>query len=250
MISGGGAEGGGGGGTGGEPGGGTLSSILKRTLPREWRGRNSQRASRLPATRLYVKHAQMTMGRAIAIGATGFTLASLAGYSVWAFGGRTLYRSVGEVGLYASCAVVFILLGSFLLRPLTRLSLAKFSAIFTTAFLAYAVAWCAGWFVLKDRPGEWIGSLAGSVAFCIVLSAWFKAWRVLLVYTLVLFLAHSAGYFAGSWSYFQLRKEHAAIAALAWGFFHGLGMGAGLGFAFYQVQRGQPLVGPTQSQLG
>jgi hypothetical protein len=192
----------------------------------------------------------MSMGRAVAIGAAGFTLASLAGYSVWAFGGRTLYRSVGEVGLYALCAVVFILLGSFLLRPLTRLSLAKFAAIFTTAFLAYAVAWCAAYFLVKRQPGEWAASLAGSVAFCIVLSAWFKTWRALLVCAGVLFLAHSAGYFAGSWSYFQLQKKHAATAKLAWGFFHGLGMGAGLGFAFYQVQRGQPLVAPAQNQLG
>src|SRR5688572_12533034 len=179
----------------------------------------------------------MTMGRSVAIGATGFTLASLAAYSVWAFAGRPLYRSIGEAGLYSLCAIVFILLGSILLRPLTRIPLARFSAIFTTAFLAYAIAWCAAWFGAKGRPGEWLGSLAGSIAFCIVLAAWFKSWRALLISSLVLFVANSIGYFAGSWSYSALRNEHAAIAKLAWGFFHGLGMGAGLGFAFYQVQR-------------
>jgi len=184
-----------------------------------------------------VEYAAMTMGRSVAIGTTGFTLASLAAYSVWAFAGRPLYRSIGEAGLYALCAIVFILFGSILLRPLTRKRLARFSAIFTTAFLAYAAAWCAAWFGAKGRPGEWLGSLAGSIAFCIVLAAWFNAWRALLLASIVLFVAHSAGYFAGSWSYYALRKEHATVAKLAWGFFHGLGMGAGLGFAFYQVQR-------------
>jgi hypothetical protein len=179
----------------------------------------------------------MTMGRSVGIGTTGFTLASLAAYSVWAFAGRPLYRSIGEAGLYAVCAAVFILLGSILLRPLTRIQLARFSAIFTTAFVAYALAWCAAWFGAKGRSGEWLGSLAGSIAFCAVLAAWFKSWRAFLISSLVLFVANSIGYFAGSWSYSALRSEHATVAKLAWGFFHGLGMGAGLGFAFYQVQR-------------
>ena len=179
----------------------------------------------------------MTMARSIAAGTTGFTLASLAGYAIWAFAGRPLYRSIGEIGMYAVCAVVFIFLGSFLLRPLTRQPLPKFTAIFTTAFLTYAIAWCAAWFGAKGRPGEWLGSLAGSIAFCIVLAAWFNAWRALLLSAVVLFIAHSIGYFAGSWSYYTFRNDHGAIAKLSWGFFHGLGMGAGLGFAFYQMQR-------------
>ena len=187
--------------------------------------------------RLSVKYAAMTMGRSVGIGTTGFTLASLAAYSVWAFAGRPLYRSIGEAGLYAVCAIVFVLLGSILLRPLAGTGLARFSAIFTTAFLAYAVAWCAGWFGAKGRPGEWLGSIAGSIAFCVVLAAWFGSWRAFLTSSLVLFVAHSIGYFAGSWSYSALRNEHSVIAKLAWGFCHGLGMGAGLGFAFYQVQK-------------
>jgi len=187
----------------------------------------------------------MTAGRSVGIGTTGFALASFAAYSVWAFAGRPLYRSIGEAGLYAVCAVVFILLGSVLLRPLARIRLGRFSAVFTTAFLAYAIAWCLAWFGAKGRVGEWLGSLAGSIAFCAVLAAWFKSWRALLLSSLVLFVANSVGYFAGSWSYSALRSEHAAIAKLSWGFFHGLGMGAGLGFAFYQVQRGAGRVEPT-----
>jgi hypothetical protein len=179
----------------------------------------------------------MTMGRSVGIGATGFTLASIAAYSVWAFAGRPLYRSIGNAGFYSVCAVVFILLGSILLRPLTRVPLARFSAIFTTAFLGYAVAWCAAWFGIKGRSGEWLGSLAASIVFCVVLAAWFNAWRALLFASIVLFVAHSIGYFAGSWSHYALGHDQPTLAKLAWGFFHGLGMGAGLGFAFYQVQR-------------
>ena len=233
----GGGEDGGGGGTPGEPDGGMLSSILKPHItPGE--ATSQQPSTRLASTWLSVKYAAMTMGRSVGIGTTGFTLASLAAYSVWAFGGRALYGLVGEKGLYAACAVVFVVLGSFLLRPLTAQPLRKFGTIFTTAFLAYAVAWCAFWFGVGGRTGEWLGSLAGSAAFCVVLSAWLKAWRELLLCTTVLFIAHSAGYFAGSWSYFQLRREHAVVAALAWGFFYGLGMGAGLGFAFHQMRGG------------
>jgi hypothetical protein len=182
----------------------------------------------------------MTMGRAVAIGATGFTLTTIAAYSVWAFGGRTLYRSIGELGLYAVCALVFILLGSFLLRPLTRLPLGRFAAIFTTAFVAYAVAWCVVWFGTKSRAGEWLASLAGSLAFCVTLAFWFQAWRPVLIATAILFVAHSAGYFTGSWSFSALREEHATVAKLAWGFFHGLGMGAGLGFVFHRMHNRGP----------
>jgi hypothetical protein len=148
-----------------------------------------------------------------------------------------LRRSIGELGLYAVCAVVFLLLGSFLLRPLTRFPLGKFATIFTTAFVAYAVAWCVGYFVVKGRPGEWAASLAGSVAFCLVLAAWFRAWRALPVSAVVLFITHSAGYFMGSWSHYSLLSGHGAVARLAWGFFHGVGMGAGLGFSFYRMQK-------------
>jgi hypothetical protein len=180
----------------------------------------------------------MTVGRSLAIGTTGFALTSVAVYGLWAAGGRALQRTLGEGGFYAVCAVLFVALGSFLLRPLTRLSLGKFAAIFTTAFVAYAVAWCAAWFAAKGRVGEWIGSAAGAMAFCVVLAAWFKAWRALALMCLVLFIAHSAGYFAGGWSFSMLRQEHAVVAKLAWGLLHGLGMGAGLGYVFRAAQRG------------
>ena len=178
----------------------------------------------------------MSLQRSVAIGATGFALASVAVYGLWAAGGGPLQRALGEAGFYAVCALLFVALGSYLLRPLTKLPLGKFAAVFTTAFLAYAVAWCAAWFAAKGRVGEWIGSAAGAVAFCVVLAAWFKAWRVLALITLVFFLAHSAGYFAGGWGFSALRRDHAVVAKLAWGLLHGLGMGVGLGFAFYKAQ--------------
>src|SRR5688572_27436411 len=91
-----------------------VSRVAERCHP-YWSGHYPENgtvaiAEQLACPGLYVEHAPMSMGRAVAIGATGFTLASLGGYSVWAFGGRTLYRSVGEAGLYAACGVVFIVL--------------------------------------------------------------------------------------------------------------------------------------------
>ncbi len=41
-------------------------------------------------------------------GIVGFTLISVAGFAPWAFAGLRLYETIGEAGLYAVCAIVFI----------------------------------------------------------------------------------------------------------------------------------------------
>jgi hypothetical protein len=154
-----------------------------------------------------------------------------------------MQRSVGEAGFYAVCAVLFIMLGTILLKPLTRLSFARFAAIFSGAFLAYALCWCLGWFLVRRRAGEWVGSFAGSLAFCLVLAAFFRAWGSLVLSTLVLFLGHSAGYFLGGVAYERI----SLLPQIAWGLFYGLGTGVGIGFAFYHAQRSRPEVSPPQT---
>ena len=154
-----------------------------------------------------------------------------------------MQRSLGEAGFYAVCAVLFIVLGTILLKPLTRLSFARFAAIFSGAFLAYALCWCLGWFLVRRKAGEWVGSFAGSLAFCFVLAAFFRAWSALAISTLVLFLAHSAGYFLGGIAYY---KKIIAPPQIAWGLFYGLGTGVGIGFAFYYAQRRRPPLNPPQ----
>lgn len=184
-----------------------------------------------------------SLPRALLIGTGGFTLASLIVYSFWALGGRAVERAVGEAGFFAACAVLFVVLGAALLKPLAPISFPRFVMIYGGAFLGYALCWCLGWFLVRGRPGEWLGGFAGSLVFCSVLAAAFRAWRSLAVSTLVLFVGHAAGYFLGG-------VAHARVSVLpqiAWGLFYGLGTGAGIGFAFYNAQRRTSDVSPPQT---
>lgn len=178
----------------------------------------------------------ISLGRALLVGTGGFTVASLVVYGFWAAAGRTVQGAIGEAGFYAVCAVLFVVLGAVLLKPLARMSFARFALIYGGAFLAYALCWCLGWFLVRGPAGEWLGGFAGSLAFCTVLAAAFRAWRALIVSTLVLFVGHSAGYFLGGVAY----EKVTVLPQIAWGFFYGLGTGCGIGFAFYKVQSAPP----------
>ena len=184
-------------------------------------------------------------------GSLGFAIVSLAGFSVWALAGRWFYRNTGEAGLYAATTVVFVGLSGLLLHPLLRGpgSLIRFYKIFIPAFMAYAAVWCGAWFVGKMGAGEWVGSLAGSLVFTAWvgwslggLGSWGRA-------AMVMFVAHSAGYFlGGKLMYWMIGPGGAAMftgltkaqislmAKLSWGLLYGLGFGAGLGYAFHVFQ--------------
>jgi len=188
--------------------------------------------------------APISLGKSLFIGTAGFTLASLVVYSFWAVAGRVMSRAVGEAGFYAACAVLFVVLGAVLLKPLTHLSFGRFAALFAGAFMAYALCWCLAWFLLRGKVGEWLGSFSGSLAFCVVLAAVFRAWSSVFLATLVLFLCHSAGYFLGGAAYYA---KIIAPPQIAWGLFYGLGTGAGIGFALYYAQRSRPEVSHPQN---
>lgn len=191
----------------------------------------------------------MSAAKATLLGMISFTLVSLGGFGVWAFAGGWFYKNVGEAGLYAVSALVFVALSGLLMHPLIqgKRRIPRFYAAFVPAFLVYAVVWSAAWFALKAGKGEWIGSIAGAAAFAIVLAAILKSWRGLLAAIVVLAVTHSAGYFAGGKFYgasrdmpaFQnlSRSERGLVAKLGWGLFYGLGFGAGIGFAFWTLQR-------------
>lgn len=188
-------------------------------------------------------------------GAFGFALVSVCAYSIWAFAPRL---GGSELGMYALIALVFLAgtglaLGG-LLRGENRFR--RFYAFFLPAFFGYAALWTAAWFLIKGRPGEWTGAAAGTLFF-----SWI-AWRSLrkpdgfVLGAIVLFVLHTAGYFLGSaWMYGTLkagiegweRPEVAAVAKLGWGLFHGLGFGAGIGFALGWWQRGVPATTSAQS---
>ena len=185
-------------------------------------------------------------------GMIGFTLVSLGGFAPWVLAGRWFSRNVGEAGLYAVCAVVFIGLSGLLLHRLIigPGSLVRFYKLFSLAFAMYAVAWTLGWMVLRGVAGSIAGLLAGTMVMGVILAFGFKARREALKIFAVLFVTNAAGYFIGEWAYNFIptlkegnalgivleRSTRAMLSKAAWGLFYGLGFGAGIGFAFHACQ--------------
>jgi hypothetical protein len=182
-------------------------------------------------------------------GAAGFTFTSLAGFAVWVLWGRWFYRNVGEAGLYLACLIVFLLFAGLLLHPLigSGSRVKQLYKTFIPAFVAYAVVWSAAWFWQKNPKGEWVGSLLGSVVFALVLKKMLRSSNRILPIILVLFLTHSAGYFAGRYSMGWLHKprpllegftraERGKLGMWSWGLFYGLGFGLGIGYAYAALQ--------------
>jgi hypothetical protein len=121
---------------------------------------------------------------------------------------------------------------------------------FVPAFVAYAVAWYVRWFAYGAGLGEWLASLVGSLAFMAVFSWGPASWRCFASTSMVFFVTHSAGYFAGGWCMAWVLQSHRSgvlagvskdlvgiVAKLAWGLAYGVGFGAGLGYALHACQR-------------
>lgn len=179
-----------------------------------------------------------TLAGSIALGTVGFTLVSVAGFVPWAVFGRALGRAAGEAGMYAACAVVFLVLSGLFLHRLILGpgSLGRFYAVFGVSFTLYSAAWIAGWMALRGHPGSVAGLLAGTAAMAGCLCAAFGVLRRWLAVTAILFVLNSAGYFLGGVVEAALFKTHRVAAMLSWGVFYGLGLGAGLGWAFHLCQ--------------
>ncbi|MBL9139124.1 MAG: hypothetical protein JNK85_24870 [Verrucomicrobiales bacterium] len=206
--------------------------------------------------------APLSLSVSIVLGSIGFCLVSIAGFIPWAIFGRELGRSLGEAGMYAVCALVFIALaGPFLHRLIMGGgSLLRFYQLFPIAFGAYSIAWIAGWMALRGHPGSLVGLLAGTALMGWILTRAFDAQDALWPIVAALFLSNAAGYFIGGWveaglmkarelSFFGNplpRRSQMRFAMLAWGVFYGLGLGAGLGYAFHRCQRAaRSLIGQT-----
>lgn len=175
--------------------------------------------------------------QAIGRGAFGFTAASLVVFGSWAFAGRWMYSSLGELGAYAVWALMFVVLAGVALSRLIpgRVSSARSCAVFAVAFLLYAAGWTVAWFLWRDKFGEWMGSLAGTLLMTGALLAGFSSWRVAVSVAVTLFVAHSLGYFAGAVLYETIGGRP---GMLLWGLAYGLGFGAGIGRALFLCQRG------------
>lgn len=161
-------------------------------------------------------------------GALGFAAVGVAAFSVWAFGGRAIGN---EPLMYAIIAAVFLGGTGLLLHPLAG-GVGRFYLTFVPAFLVYAVAWSAIWFAWETRLSEWLASAAGCLLFAVVLG-WRSPSRLPAV-ALVLFLAHSSGYFLGGDLYYAIKGT---TGKLLWGLCYGLGFGGGLGYAYAALSR-------------
>jgi hypothetical protein len=181
----------------------------------------------------------------------GFAIVSLLAFGFWAFAEKWFHGKAAEVELYGATACVFIMASGPALHRLLAgpRSLLRFYGVFIPAFVAYAVTWCAAWFLLRFGAGEWLGSLCGTFVLVLVM-----AWRLgncqgLPKAAMTLFIFHSAGYFGGGQATRWLthhganlfpglaKAEISVVAKLAWGLCYGLGFGIGLGYALYVLQR-------------
>lgn len=179
-----------------------------------------------------------SLGTSLLRGIVGFTIVSVAGFVPWAVYGRQLYRLIGEAGLYAVCALVFIGLSGPLMHRLIigPGSLARFYKLFGLSFAAYSVAWIVGWLVLRGHPGSLAGLLAGTAIMGWMLATAFEARDAVLKVIAALFVLNSLGYFIGGVIEAALIRQHALAAKLLWGVSYGFGFGAGLGLAFHLCQ--------------
>lgn len=180
-------------------------------------------------------------------GALGFTLVSVLGFAPWAFGGGWFYRRLGEAGLYAVCALVFIAAAGPLMHRLIigPGALSRFYKLFGASFAAYAVAWTAAWMLLGGHLGSLVGLFAGTALMGWMLARAFDARGETVKVIAALFLLNAAGYFAGGELYAWLGGMEGlpladgtriVIARSSWAVAYGIGFGAGLGVAFHQCQ--------------
>lgn len=178
----------------------------------------------------------------------GFTIVSVAGFAPWAVFGRWFYAHLGEAGMYAVCALVFIGLSAPLLHQLIigPGSMPRFYKLFSMAFAAYSVAWILGWMTLRGHPGSIAGLLAGTAIMGCILAAAFDAWPSLAKVIAALFVLNSIGYFVWPPLEAAFIGAHNLTAKLLWGVTYGMGLGAGLGLAFYFCQeRARALLAKT-----
>ncbi|WP_397381190.1 hypothetical protein [Prosthecobacter sp.] len=179
-----------------------------------------------------------TLWASLKRGMIGFTVVSVAGFVPWAVFGQWFHKQGGEAGMYAACAVVFLVLTAPLLHRLIigPGSMSRFYKVFCPAFAAYSVAWIAGWMMLRGHLGSIAGLISGTVVMACMLVAAFDALRVVVKVFFALFVLNAIGYFVGGVSEAAFIKEYPLYAKLSWGVFYGIGLGAGLGLAFHICQ--------------
>ena len=187
-------------------------------------------------------------------GMIGFTLVSVAGFAPWGLFGKWFHAPGhgGELGMYGTCAVVFLALCGVVLHKLIlgKGSLLRFYLLFGVCFTAYSICWTVGWMALRGDAGSVVGLLAGTSVMGVLMVAAFDAWEQTAKVIVALFLLNALGYFAGGWFEGPLlhapkvvvfgmtlsRSAQVAFAMMQWAVCYGLGFGAGIGLAFHFCQ--------------
>lgn len=196
-----------------------------------------------------------TLGQSMARGMIGFMLVSVAGFLPWVLAGKWFYSNPGEIVMYSSCAIIFIVLSGVFLHQLIigPGSFLRFYAFFGVAFLAYSVGWIAGWMGLHGQPMHLrsaVGLLIGTTAMGVIFGLIFDARSQIVKVIVALFVLNSLGYFIGG--EIEGYLAHVKVVEFAghtlsgsgldifmkivWGVWYGIGLGAGLGYSFYIVQ--------------
>ena len=173
--------------------------------------------------------------QSVSLAALGFSAASMIVFATVAMAEQWLYGQFGQTGAYVFWTGLFILTAGLLLEwlaagPGARL---RFFGFFAVAFTLYAAGWVISYFTFQGRTGEWMGAAIGTALFACYMNWEFKASQFFKVF-LVLFLAHSLGYFAGA--FLAQQPAGRSWGLLLWGITYGLVFGAGLGYAIYIVQ--------------
>lgn len=195
-----------------------------------------------------------TLFESVVRGAVGFALVSVAGFTPWVLAGKWFYRNPGEPAMYAACALVFIILSGLALHRMIigPGSLPRFYAFFGAAFLLYSIGWTVGWMALRGHSGSLAGLAAGTAMMAVMFGIAFEAKSRIADVAAVLFASNALGYFVGGWIEGYLSHQSAVNVAgivlegnalvvfmkYMWAVCYGLGLGAGLGYAFYACQTG------------
>jgi hypothetical protein len=171
----------------------------------------------------------------IAFGSVGFGMVSVAAFAVWSQWGYWLSAHVGELGLYAACALVLIGGGSAVFSRLIigPDRLRRFCGLFALGFFLYAGVWTGSFFSLRGKSGEWLGALLGPAILGMTFANAFGAPSAVRKVVVVLVVSHAAGYFAGGFLYHAFPGT---TGKLLWGAAYGLGFGGGIGYTLHTCQ--------------
>lgn len=178
-----------------------------------------------------------TLRQSVALGTIGFMIVGVMAFSLWAFGGRDLGRTLGPVGFYSVIALVLFGGGAIVLKPIViGRNLGRFAVAFALGFALLSSAWILGdQLRLPGRVGEFGGVMVGSVLLAGALVAAYGAWPQLARCSVLLTLSHVGAYLVADLM-FSVEVLKNQYGMLLWGLIYGAGLGFGISATLYYCQ--------------